>query len=216
MEQLDKSTQEIQNRLDLIIPKASGVGYKVDETTPTFPWQDIIGLIMPDYSGVNAPTVKSFRGDLRGWAYGSGDKVDCVHHIPHDYVLAQDCYVHVHWKHNGTAISGDFGLTGALDYGDRDGIGVAPIAPVITYPTVDIATTPQYAKIVTEIQLSSATPSATQLDSGIITVDGLVESTWTLSSLPTITGGDLFISTIDIHYQSTGIGTKNSGAPFYG
>lgn len=45
-------------------------------------------------------------------------------------------------------------------------------------------------------------------------VDGLLLGYSKLVTLPTIPGGNLFIHTVDIHYQSTGRATKNKSPNF--
>lgn len=41
-------------------PKASGNGIKVDTAAPTFPWQDMVGVLRTD--SVNPPALAVFRG----------------------------------------------------------------------------------------------------------------------------------------------------------
>jgi hypothetical protein len=36
-----------------------------------------------------------------------------------------------------------------------------------------------------------------------------------VTGIPTVTAGDFFIEYIDIHYQSSNIGTKNKASNFY-
>jgi hypothetical protein len=92
------------------------------------------------------------------------------------------------------------------------------INPTITVSTPDIATIPRYRHRVDEIQLSAASPSASQLNSSLIEVDGLLLVHFDVTTIPTITGGspnEPTILTIDLHYQSTGIGTKQKAPPFW-
>ena len=107
----------------LMIPKTSGLGIKVDSVgTPTFPWRDLIGDITPKASGAGAPTLAAFRGgNVRSFFYSAGDDGDCVFHIPHDYVPGTDLFLHLHWAHNGTAISGSLVVNFYITYakGDR-------------------------------------------------------------------------------------------------
>jgi hypothetical protein len=89
------------------------------------------------------------------------------------------------------------------------------VTDTITYNTTDITTTPQYRHRIDEIQLSTAGGSAARLNTTNIEVDGLILIRLKLTTLPTITGGDLFVHTADLHYQSTEIGTKNKAPNFY-
>jgi hypothetical protein len=98
----------------------------------------------------------------------------------------------------------------------RDGVFGAEKTLTLTYPTVDLATTPRRKKIVTETPMTAAVATATVAATSEVEVDGFVEGTLKIITLPTIGGGGkLFIHTSDIHYQSTNIGTKNNAADFY-
>jgi hypothetical protein len=72
--------------------------------------------------------------------------------------------------------------------------------------------------MITEVQLTTSGGSATQWDTSLIEVDGLILGCLTLTAIPTITGGvvnEPFVHHIDLHYQSTGIGTKQKAPDFY-
>ena len=214
-------TSKILGDGTFVLPKTSGIGFKLDTTTPTYPWKDLLGRIDIDETGVNAATLGAFiGGSVRNYAFGTGDKCDLVFHIPHDYVPGSDFFIHIHWAHNGTAISGDF--VGSLAYtyakGHNQAIFAAEKTVDVTYSTVNIATTPRYQHRIDEVQLSSSGGSATLLDSSLIEADGLISMNYTQTTIPTITGGSPnapYIFFIDIHYQSTGLGTKQKSPPFW-
>ncbi len=209
----------------LMIPKTSGLGIKVDSLgTPTFGWRDIIGNITPKQSGAGSPTLAAWRGGLvRAYYYSASDDGDDVYHIPHDYVPGSDLYLHVHWGHNGTAISGSLVINFYFTYAKghnqaSDGSFAAEKNLTLTVSTPDIATIPQYRHRVDEIQLSAASPTANQLDSDIIEVDGLILLHYDVTTIPTITGGSTnepAIFTVDVHYQSTNLGTKAKAPDFW-
>ena len=207
------------NEGDLVLPKTSGVGMKVDVTSPTFGWRDLKGLQIIDTAGASRPTLTVFQsgGAVKMLAFGVNDEQNYAFHIPHDWLPGSDCFLHVHWGHNGTAISGNVVFTMTYSYADRDDVFNAEQAETITFNTVDIATTPQHNQFVTEIQLSDTGGTGNFIDSDDITVDGEIIANLELTTLPTITGGDsvIFISYVDIHYQSTNVGTKNKSADFY-
>ena len=202
--------------------KASAAGgIKVDTATPTWPWADLIGPVIVDAAGANAPTLGAFiGGSVRRWAFSAGDKADCEFHIPHDYLPGSDMYIHVHWAHNGTTISGNFVGTFVYTYakGHNQAVFGAEKTVSVSYATVNIATTPRYQHRIEETQLSINGGSATLLDSSLIEVDGVIGVNYTQTTIPTITGGtpnEPFVFFIDIHYQSTGIGTKQRAPNFY-
>jgi hypothetical protein len=205
----------------LILPKTSGIGIKIDTAAPTFPWRDLIGDMRPDPGGTNSPTLNVFRGGAgRQYSYSVNDKMDFQFHIPHDYVPGTDLFIHIHWSHNGTAISGNMVASIASTYakGHNQAIFPAEKTVTITYPTVDIATTPQYIHRIDEVQWSSSGGSSTLFDTAIIEPDGLILGCMTVTGIPTITGGspnEPFVTYVDLHYQSTGMGTKQKAPSFY-
>ena len=206
---------------NLVIAKTSGLGIQVDTAAPTFPWKDLFGHLRPDTGGAGAPTLAAVRGGLvREFFYGAADKMDMDFHVPHDYVPGSDIFIHIHWGHNGTAISGDFVVTFAHTYakGHNQTIFPAEKSVVMTYSTVDVATTPRWIHRIDEVQLSSSGGSASLMDSALLEPDGVALVNMTITTIPTITGGSPnlpFIHFADIHYQSTGIGTKQKAPNFY-
>jgi len=211
---------EVNNRLGLIYPKAQEVGFKVDETTPDYCWEDLIGKVLPNTSNpTTSPTISEFRTGIYAYAYTANDRTNAVYHIPHDWVMDSDSFIHLHWAHNGTTTTGNLSVTMNVTYASADG-GTVFSAPTtlaaINVNTVDIATTPQYKHMLTEIPLTTQNPTANEIDRSLIEVDGLFILTFTVNGIPTLgDNGEVFIFTADIHYQSRGIGTKNKSTPFY-
>jgi len=211
------------NAAGVLIEKTSGLGIKVDLTAPSWPWADLIGIMVVDEAGTNAATLAAYRGgNVREYRFGAADKIDMRFHLPHDYAPGTDLFIHVHWSHNGTAITGTGTFSGMISYtyakGHQQSAFSAEKQVVITNSNITTANTPQYHHRIEEVQLSSSGGSATLLDSDLVEVDGLLLVNFTLNTLPTITGGttaELFIHAIDIHYQSTGIGTKQKSPNFY-
>jgi hypothetical protein len=201
----------------LVLPKTTNKGIQVDTTTPTFPWRDIIGDVTPKTTGAGTPVSGAYQGNIYAMKFIANDVVDCIFHIPHDYVPGTDIHLHVHWSHNGTAITGNAVFTHYSTYakGHNQANFPAEVTSTITYNTTNIATTPQYRHRIDEIALSTAGGSAALLNTTNLEPDGIILVRLKLTTLPTITAGDLFIHTIDIHYQSTNIGTKAKAPSFY-
>lgn len=205
----------------LVLPKTAGTGIQVDLTTPTFGWRDLEGVEYADLGGATGATLSVYHAPLREYSFSTGDRMDVRFHVPHDYVPNTDMYLHVHWSHNGTAISGTF--TATLDYSYAKGHNQenfsAPKQVSVTYPTVNIATTPQYRHRIEEVIFTTPTPggTATLLDNALLEVDGLILVGLTVTAKPTITGGvvDPFIHRVDIHYQSSNLATKQKAPPFF-
>jgi hypothetical protein len=203
----------------LIVPTTSGTSILLgDDTTAANGWADIIGPISPKTSGANTPTRTAYRTGVADYAFVAGDLVDMIFHLPHSYLPGSDLYYHIHWSHTGTAISGNAVFTMVMTSArghNQENFG-APVTSTITYATTNIATTPQYRHRIDEIQISANSPSASQIANSTIEPDSLILMTLTLTTLPTITGGSLFIHMADLHHQTTNIlGTKNRAPNFF-
>ena len=216
---LNDGTIEISS--SLVIPKASGNGIKVDTDSPTNTWRDIIGDVVPDITGAGSATLAAWRGGTyRVFFYTTNDRCDMVFHIPHDYVPGTDLFLHLHWGHNGTAISGQLVVTYGITYtkGHNQGNFGVEVAPVLTVATPDISTVPQYRHRIDEIQISMVGGSPSLIDTSLIEPDGIISVGFITTEKPTITGGSTNLPaffTLDIHYQSTNIGTKQKAPNFY-
>ena len=213
------ASSTIQAGSNVILPKTSGVGLQVDTASPTFGWRDLLGRITPKATGAGSPARAAYAGaNIGQYAFAAGDVVDMEFHIPHDYVPGTDLYAHIHWSHNGTTISGNavFDLYSSYAKGHNQANFPAEKNVTITYATTDIATTPQYRHRIDEAVISSNGGSATLLDRAAFEPDGLVLMTLKMTTLPTLSAGaKLFIHFVDLHYQSTSMGTKQKAPNFY-
>jgi hypothetical protein len=186
-------------------------------------WKDLKGVYRPD-SGPANPTVSTFIGsNIDDYSYATGDSSDFSFHMPHDYAVGTDIYIHVHWGHNGTGISGTMQWDLEITRATRN--AAAPFATYVTpittsisnSATVNITNYPQHCHVVEEIQLSAATPTASQLDTDNLLPDDLILVHVEANTIPSITGGIArpFLFTVDIHYQADIEGTKNKDPNFY-
>jgi len=181
-------------------------------------WRDLFGNVQPKSTGAGSPSRQVYAGGTVGqYAFILNDIVDFEFHIQHDYKPGSDVYFHIHWSHNGTAISGNVVFTVYHQYakGHNQANFSAEKSTTITYNTTNIATTPQYRHRIDEIQLSQAGGSATLQDTAGIEVDGVFLITVKVTTLPTITGGKLFIHYGDFHYQSDRSNTLRKAPDFY-
>lgn len=213
-------TGSMSNTEGLVMPKAAGKGIKVDsEGTPTFGWRDLLGVVTPKASGAGNPVRTLYIGtDIFDWAVNLNDVCDLSYHIPHDYLPDSDVHIHVHWPHTGTAISGNIQWTFYHTYAKGHNQANFTAQKAVTTPiynTTNVTTTPQYRHRIEETQLSTAGGSATLANTTDIEVDGLFIGQIKLTTAPTVTGGSVFLHYVDIHYQSTGIPTKNKAPNFY-
>ena len=206
----------------LVFPKAEGSGIKVDLSSPTYPWRDLIGEITTRGLG-NDPTFAVYQGSLRQYQFSNVAVRECYvnFHIPHDYVPDSDLFVHVHWSQIVVDTGGGGGGPGDAKWQFEvmysAGHDQAPFSNPITLFVIQTASSTQYQHLIAEVQLSAAAPTASQLDSNDIEPDGVIvlrmfrdpaDGSDTLDVAP-------FVHYVDIHYQSTSIGTKQKAPDFY-
>lgn len=201
----------------ITLPKTSGAAIKVDNA---YAWRDLIGDITPKTSGAGSPTLGTLNGDIRAWTYAVGEDGDCIFHLPHDYVPGTDLFFHAHWTHNGTAISGSFEITVSATYAKGHQQASFPAQKVTTILDggLTIGNCPRYHHRIPEVQFTIAGGDTNKIDTALLEVDGIILVHFDVAVIPTITGGTPnrpFLLTFDIHYQSTGIGTKNKSPGFY-
>lgn len=210
----------------IILPGTSGTGVKLGTLgSSAFGWRDLEGSISPKTTGANTPALATWRGGtVRVFTFQAADKIDFVYHMPHDWVPGTDLFIHVHWGHHGTNISGsfvfDFYTTFARGFNQAaNGTFGTEVQTTLTVSNLSITNTPQYRHRTDEVQLSALSPTANQLDTNKLEVDGIILMTGAMTTIPTITGGVAnlpFIFTIDIHYQSMSAGSTPNKAPnFY-
>lgn len=214
------ATTSINNSGNLILPKTSGNGIQLDNASPTFGWNDLLGPITTKGTGATVPTFAAFIGNIFEYQFdtvgapGSARTAYLVYHMPHDYVPGTDLYWHIHWAHNSASL-----IAGALTWKyevsyakgfNQQAFGATKIGTV-----TQLASPFQYQHMVAECQLSVAGGSATQLDSSQLEVDGIIILAFSCSDNGMTPATNPFVFTSDIHYQSTGITTKNKAPNFY-
>lgn len=201
--------------------KEAGSGAQVDPDDPDYPFRDLEGIVLPDEIGANRPTLTPFRGGrVREYAYGATDRVSLRYHMPHDIAPNRDAFIHFHWAHNGTAISGTLQATFSYTYakGHYQEIFIPEKQLTFNIPITDINSHPRWEHFIDEIPIFTELGSATELSWADIEPDALLEADLTVDVIPTITGGapnEPFILTADLHYRSTGTGTKQKAPDFY-
>lgn len=217
-------TLSIDSNSNIVFGKAAGIGLRFDTTTPVYGWRDLVGQIIPRASGGPAPALGALRGtNLLSYAFSVNDVIDNItYHIPHDYVPGSDMYLHVHWSHNGTAISGTLGINYFVSYCKGYNQTGQTFNSELTIPQsitgITITNAPRWGHSINEFQLTNSSGDTTHLNRNLIEVDGLLLVSIGVTSIPTITGGlpnAPYILMVDIHYQSTGLPTKGRNIPFY-
>jgi hypothetical protein len=202
----------------LVLPKTTGLGIQVDLAAPTFPWADITGEIISRGVGATDPAFSTYIGNIKQYQFAVNDEVWNVFHIPHDYLPGSDLYIHAHWSHNATTVTGG-SVTWGWDVSSAKGHNQAAFIATVNPTILQNASTTQYQHMIAEVQLSAGSPSASQINNSTIEPDSLIICrTYLSANGMTVSGGgvpDPFLHTVDLHYQSTGIGTKAKAPNFY-
>lgn len=192
-------------------------GIKVDQANPDWPWHDLIGPVRTRGVGATDPNDATYRGNIKAYQFAVNDEAWLEFHIPHDYAPGTDIFIHAHWSHISATVTGG-SVTWGYDATFSKGHDQAAFPAPVNLTVVGNASTTQYQHIITEIQLSAASPTASQLDSDDLEVDGLLLVRVYLSAnniTDSVAVPDPFLHFVDIHYQSTDIGTKNKAPDFW-
>ena len=205
-------------------PKTQNKGIKIDTDAPDFGWHDLHGIPLFNPDDPNKPTVQVFLGGVSCCNFAEGQQMTYRFHVPHDYAMGTDIFVHVHWAHKSDVVTGG-SLTWAFESAYAKGpqqLGESFFdATTKTTSVVQTLTeTQKHFHYVAEASMSIAGGSATQIDTARIEPDGMFLVRCYLDSNDIITS-DLstvnpFNFFVDLHYQSTGIATKNREPNFWG
>jgi hypothetical protein len=199
---------------DLVLPKTSGKGIRIDTTTPTFGWKDLLTSIKVRGSGAADPSWATYRGNIKQYQFTVNDECWNEIHLPHDYLPGSDVYLHAHWSHIGGSVTSG-SATWGFDVTYAKGHNQAAFPATVNPTVAQAASTTQYQHMIAEVQLSAASPSGTQIDSDNLEPDGLI-LVRTYLSANTINGTpEPFLHFVDLHYQSTQLSTKNKAPNFY-
>jgi hypothetical protein len=194
----------------IILSSNTGKGIKVDLANPTYPYFDLLGVIHVDESGgPNRPSFTIYKSNVKQWQFGVDNHIYIDYHLPHDYVPNSNLFIHVHWSTNAVSSAG----APTFEIEATSARGFHAFSNNITVSVSNSYIGP-YVHMISETQLSSPNGTGSLLDSNGLSTDGLIcirtrLLTNTMSVNP-------FVHQVDIHYQSTGIGTKNKSGPnFY-
>ncbi len=203
----------------LVMNKASTGGIKVDTTTPTFGFADILGDQFSKNTGATKPTLTTYNGDINCWEFGAGDEAYISYHIPHDYVLGTEIFLHIHWSHTSTVVTGGTVTFKATSIYSKGHNQAAFQSTPATGTFTGTASTTQYQQVISEASYSASTPTGIQLDTDLLEPDGVIELTFEVDANNITSSGavpDIFVHFVDVHYQTTGIiGTKDKVPDFY-
>lgn len=200
----------------LSLPKTAGEGVLIENA---YGWHDMLGPInVRDTTSPTNPSYNVYRGGIRAYQFAVNDEAFVEFHMLHDYAPGTDIYIHVHWSHAATTVTGG-SVTWGFEVSYAKGHNQAAFSAPVTASVLQTASTTQYQHMIAEVQLSAASPSASQIDTDNLEVDGVIlVRAYLQANAMTVSGGGVpepFLHLVDIHYQSTGITTKNKAPGFY-
>lgn len=201
-----------------VFPKTKGVGIKVDTASPDYGWHDLFAYTYIDTTSVNPPTFEPYSGGIKEFQFSESAEMLCRWHIPHDYAPGTDMFIHVHWSHNLSTVTGGT-VTWAWEAIYSKGHNQAAFSSPKVVSVVQTASTTQYQHMVAETALSVTGGSVTQLNTDDLEPDGLILCRFYLDSNDiSVSGGPVpnpFVHFIDLHYQTTGVPTKQKAPDFW-
>jgi len=215
----DTNFSDLRDGLALQVPKTQNAGIKTDSLgTPSYPWHDIIGNIHVEAGGAQTPEFVPYQGGIKALQFALSDEGFLDFHIPHDYVVGTEVYIHVHWSHTSTLVTGGtvtWGFEMSYAKGHNQGAFLVPVSVGL----IASASSTQYQHMIPEVLITSIGGGATSISVGDIEPDGIVMVRVYLDSNDiTVSGGlapEPFVHFVDLHYQSTGIGTKQKSPDFW-
>jgi hypothetical protein len=172
-------------------------------------WADLVGVDRIRTPSANDPTDAALVGGIRGHQFSNTTMNEkwFDYHVPHDWVPGTAMYPHVHTVCNGTQ-------TGVARWGFEyivckcGGVYSSPVT-VYVETTFDGTALKEYISEVSD---------ANAIAASLLEVDGLIKMRVFRDAThanDTMTG-NVFLSTADCHYQSTGrVGTLHRTPNFY-
>ena len=193
----DKSPGQIFGRKRMVYPQVDDFGWR-DITAPI----ELRGVAVTDPSWTQIGSTVFYA-----YAFGVDDIVWMNFHVPHDIVPNGQIFFHAHWFTNGTSTNS---VKWQWDYTYAKGFnqGAFDFASPTTVTAEEAASGTAYQHMVTE--------TVGQTVDGLTEPDGIIQV-----RLSRITNGGsenadtVFLTTSDIHYQSTNQSTYGKAPNFY-
>jgi len=199
----------------LVVPHSYGLGIRIDTGAPIFGWQDLYGVINIDpLAAANKPVFTTFRGGVKGYRYALNAQAYTEFHLPHDLAPHTDIFIHTHWAHNSASVTTG-SATWTFEATHAKGHNQAPFVAPITTSVAQAASTMQYRHMITETQLSAQDGAGGLLVTQDLEPDSLILVRFALTANTIDAATDPFLFFCDIHYQSTGIATRQKAPNFY-
>jgi hypothetical protein len=216
---MDTNLTDLRDGVDLKVPKTQNAGVRVDSLgTPTYSWRDMNATVRIDETGPTKPSWSVFRGNFRQMLFEVNDEGYFTFHMPHEYVTNSPIYIHVHWSHAATLVTGG-SVTWAFELSAAKGHNQGAFNVPVTISVVQNASTVQYQHLIAEGLCADIAGAGGTLDLGIIEPDTLILGrVYLAANNLTVSGGgvpNIFLHEVDLHIQTTVVGTKQKQPPFW-
>lgn len=216
--ELDTNFTDLRDGTALQVPKTKGEGIKVDSLgTPDFGWHDMLGNLTIDEDSANKADMVTFINTVKARQFGALSEAYVAFHLPHDYVVGTDIFLHFHWAQASATLTGGSATWGA-EFTYAKGHNQMAFATSKIFTVAETVSLTQYQHHVTEAALSVSGGSASQVDTDDLEPDGLIHARVYLDSndfTDSVTVPDPFLFFVDVHYQSTGVPTKQKAPDFW-
>ena len=197
----------------MVLPRTPGLGFKIGQWSDTgedvssFGWRDITGPIIVKGVGAADPSwTQVGSGPFFCYSFAVNDECWIPFHIPHDIVPNAPIHIHTHWFPSGT--------------------NTAVVKWQYTYTYAKGFNQGAYTAAGTVITAQEAGPGIAYqnmvTETAAIAIDGLSEPDGILYlHMKRVTNGGtnntdtIFVTTADIHYQTTGMATIGKAPGFY-
>ncbi len=105
--ELDTNFTDLRDGVAMQVPKEANTGIKIDSLgTPDWGWHDLQALPIFDPSDPNGAIMASYRGTIKQIQFQEGNQIYVNFHIPHDYVVGSNLFLHVHWSQTSATATG--------------------------------------------------------------------------------------------------------------
>jgi hypothetical protein len=204
------TSADIVHSASIVMPKTAGEGILIDTAAPDYGWRDLTADIVVKGTGPSDPTFATYTGTvLRAYQFSASTEQDVfvVFHIPHDYVPGTAIYFHTHWS-NAAAVPNTGNVVWGFDYTFARGFSQDAFPAVTTTTVTQASSATRYMHQIAETTAQSI-PN--------LEVDGLIlcrAYRKAADAADTCTDA-VFLHTLDIHYQSSNLATKNKSPGFY-
>jgi hypothetical protein len=202
-----------------VFPNTKGVGIEISGVTSDFGWHDLIGNLYNVNEDLNSAQYNTYRGGIRSYQFIEGHEAFVNFHMPHDYLPGSEIYIHVHWSHNSAVVTGGT-ATWVFETMYSKGHNQAAFQVPILISVIQSASLIPYQHMIAETVASVDGGSGVLLDTLDLETDGILQCRLYLDSNDISTSNATIVNPfahfVDIHYQSTGLPTKNKAPDFWG